>query len=155
MIALSYFGEIAVAVLLAIVLLAFSTLPMSAAAALVAAGCAAWTLGEYVGHRFVLHHLVPSGHLTHHARPNAAIFTVFWQIWLCLGFVWLIAGGAFAAGALIAYGWYLFVHHCAHHDPGHIPAKLLRHHRLHHRMATRNYGVSTRLWDRLFGTALQ
>jgi hypothetical protein len=29
----------------------------------------------------------------------------------------LIAGGAFVAGALVAYAWYLFVHHCAHHGP--------------------------------------
>jgi sterol desaturase/sphingolipid hydroxylase (fatty acid hydroxylase superfamily) len=31
---------------------------------------------------------------------------------------------------------------------------LLKHHRSHHR-ATRNYGVSTTLWDPVFGTVLR
>jgi hypothetical protein len=63
-------------------------------------------------------------------------------------------GGAFVAGALVAYAWYLFVHHCAHHGPDKLPLPLLKHHQSHHRFATRNYGVSTTLWDHVFGTML-
>jgi sterol desaturase/sphingolipid hydroxylase (fatty acid hydroxylase superfamily) len=67
----------------------------------------------------------------------------------------LIAGGAFLAGGLFAYSWYLFVHHCAHHGPYMLPPLLLKHHQSHHQFATRNYGVSTTLWDRVFGTMLR
>jgi sterol desaturase/sphingolipid hydroxylase (fatty acid hydroxylase superfamily) len=69
--------------------------------------------------------------------------------------VYLIAGGAFVAGALVAYTWYLFVHHCAHHSPDKLPLPLLKHHQSHHRFASRNYGVSTTLWDHVFGTMLR
>jgi sterol desaturase/sphingolipid hydroxylase (fatty acid hydroxylase superfamily) len=67
----------------------------------------------------------------------------------------LIAGGALVAGVLIAYAWYLFVHHCAHHRPDKLPFPLLKHHQSHHKFATRNYGVSTTLWDHVFGTVLR
>jgi sterol desaturase/sphingolipid hydroxylase (fatty acid hydroxylase superfamily) len=69
--------------------------------------------------------------------------------------VYLMAGGAFVAGALVAYTWYLFVHHCAHHGPDKLLLPLLKHHQSHHRFATRNYAVSTTLWDHVFGTMLR
>jgi sterol desaturase/sphingolipid hydroxylase (fatty acid hydroxylase superfamily) len=69
--------------------------------------------------------------------------------------IYLIVGGAFVAGALVAYSWYLFVHHCAHHGPDKLPLPLLKHHQIHHQFATRNYGVSTTLWDHIFGTVLR
>jgi sterol desaturase/sphingolipid hydroxylase (fatty acid hydroxylase superfamily) len=53
------------------------------------------------------------------------------------------------------YAWYLFVHHCAHHGPDKLPLPLLKHHQSHHGFATRNYGVSTKLWDHAFGTMLR
>ena len=59
------------------------------------------------------------------------------------------------AGALVAYAWYLFVHYSAHHHPAILPASLLKHHRDHHRFANRNFGVTTKLWDRVFGTMLR
>src|SRR6266550_163399 len=83
-----------------------------------------------------------------------AVLTIFWQIWICFALVYLIAGGAFVAGVLVAYAWYLFVHHCAHHGPDKLPLPLLKHHQSHHRFASRNYGVSTTLWDHVFGTML-
>src|SRR4030088_1420213 len=72
-----------------------------------------------------------------------------------IALIYLIAGGTFVAGALVAYAWYLFVHHCAHHGPDKLPLPLLKHHQSHHRFATRNYGVSTALWDHVFGTMLR
>jgi len=39
------------------------------------------------------------------------------------------------------------------HDKSPLP--LLEHHRRHHKFATRNYGVSTTLWDRAFRTILR
>ena len=155
MTALVYFGEMLVASLIAIVLLAISPFRMSSDAALLVAGVVTWTLAEYVVHRFVLHGLVTTQHGLHHANPDAAVLNIFWQIWACFALIYLIAGGAFLAGGLFAYSWYLFVHHCAHHGPDMLPLLLLKHHRSHHQFATRNYGVSTTLWDRVFGTMLR
>ena len=55
MTAIIYFGEMLVASLLAIVLLAISRLPMSSDAVLFTGGIVGWTLAEYIAHRFVLH----------------------------------------------------------------------------------------------------
>ena len=90
-----------------------------------------------------------------HATPDTAVITIFWQMWICFALVYFTAGGAFLAGALVAYAWYLFVHHCAHHGPDRLLLLLLKHHRSHHQFATKNYGVSTTLWDHLFGTMLR
>jgi sterol desaturase/sphingolipid hydroxylase (fatty acid hydroxylase superfamily) len=67
----------------------------------------------------------------------------------------IIVLGLVVAGALVAYAWYLFVHHCAHHGPDKLPLPLLKHHQSHHRFASRNYGVSTTLWDRVCETMLR
>jgi sterol desaturase/sphingolipid hydroxylase (fatty acid hydroxylase superfamily) len=69
--------------------------------------------------------------------------------------VHLTTEGAFLAGILVAYGWYLSVHYCAHHNFSILPASLLKHHLDHHKFASRNYVVTTKLWDRVFGTMLQ
>ena len=149
-----YFGEMLVAPLFAMILLAISQLRLTSDVALFAAGAVAWTFAEYCVHRFVLHRLMPTRHGLHHANPDEAVLTIFWQIWACFALVYLIAGGAFLAGALVAYAWHLFVHHCAHHSPHRLPSALIEHHKKHHRFASRNYGVSTPLWDRVFGTML-
>ena len=125
MTAIVYFGEMLAASLLAIVLLAISQLRMSSDAVLFAGGVVALTLAEYLVHRFVLHGFAPIEHRLHHANPGDAVLTVFWQIWIFFALVYLIAGGAFVAGALVAYAWYLFVHHCAHHGPDKMPLVLL------------------------------
>jgi sterol desaturase/sphingolipid hydroxylase (fatty acid hydroxylase superfamily) len=155
MTAVIYFGEMLVASLLAIVLLAISRLPTSSGAVVFGGGVVAWTLAEYIVHRFVLHYLAPREHGLHHANPDGAVLTIFWQIWVWFALIYFLAGGTFVAGALVAYTWYLFVHHCAHHGPDKLPLPLLKHHRSHHRFATRNYGVSTTLWDHVFGTMLR
>jgi sterol desaturase/sphingolipid hydroxylase (fatty acid hydroxylase superfamily) len=155
MTAVVYFGEMLVASLLAILLLAISQLPVSPGAVLFGGGVVAWTLAEYIVHRFVLHHLAPREHGLHHASPDRAVLTIFWQIWVGFVLVYFIAGGVFVAGTLVAYAWYLFVHHCAHHGPDRVPLSLLRHHKSHHQFATRNYGVSTTLWDHVFGTVMK
>ena len=155
MTAIIYLGEMLVASLLAIVLLAISQHRVSSDAGLFAGGIVAWTLAEYVVPRFVLHGFAPTEHRLHHANPDGPVLTIFWQIWACFALIYLIAGGAFVAGALVAYAWYLFVHHCAHHGPDKLPLLLLKHHQSHHKFATRNYGVSTTLWDHIFGTILR
>ena len=72
-------------------------LRMSSDAVLFAGGVVALTLAEYLVHRFVLHGFAPIEHRLHHAHPDGAVLTIFWQIWICFALVYLIAGGAFVA----------------------------------------------------------
>jgi sterol desaturase/sphingolipid hydroxylase (fatty acid hydroxylase superfamily) len=150
-----YFGELTFAIALAVILLAASALKFSVAILLFSCGLLIWTLAEYVTHRFVLHAIAPVQHGIHHARPQDGVDKIFRQIWLAFAFTYLATGGAVLAGVLVAYAWYLAVHYCAHHTPAILPASLLKHHLDHHRFARRNYGVTTKLWDRLFGTMLR
>lgn len=150
-----YFGELIFAIALATTLLVASTFKLSITLLLFCCGLLAWTLGEYVTHRFVLHAIAPVQHGIHHARPQDAIDKVFWQIWLAFAAVHLAAGATVLAGVLVAYAWYLSVHYCAHHNPAILPARLLKHHLDHHRFANRNYGVTTKIWDHVFGTMLR
>jgi sterol desaturase/sphingolipid hydroxylase (fatty acid hydroxylase superfamily) len=150
-----YFGELVFTIAVAILLLVTSSLEPAMTAILFCCGLMAWTLAEYLTHRFVLHAIAPVQHGIHHAHPHDAIDKIFWQIWLAFVVLYLLAGGAVLAGALVAYAWYLFAHYCAHHHPAILPASLLKHHRDHHRFASRNYGVTTTLWDRFFGTMLR
>jgi sterol desaturase/sphingolipid hydroxylase (fatty acid hydroxylase superfamily) len=150
-----YLGELVFAIALAIMLLAVSTSQLSVTVVLFCCGLAAWTLAEYITHRFVLHAIAPVQHRIHHARPQEPVDKIFWQIWLAFAVVYLTIGGAVLAGVLVAYAWYLSVHYCAHQNPAFLPASLLKHHLDHHKFANRNYGVTTKLWDRVFGTMLR
>ena len=64
-------------------------------------------------------------------------------------------GTTVLAGVLVVYVRYLTFHYCAHHNPAILPASLLKHHLDHHKFANRNYGVTTKLRDRVFGTVLR
>ena len=150
-----YLGEVIVALTLAVVLLATSNLEFPVAIPPFFCGLLAWTLAEYITHRFVLHSVATIQHGNHHANPQEPIDRIFWQIWLALAVVYLMTGGTVLAGVLVAYAWYLSVHHCVHHKPGILPPFLLKHHLDHHKFARRNYGVTTRIWDRIFGTILR
>ena len=150
-----YLGEVTVAWTLAAALLAISNFRFSVTILLFSCGVVAWTLAEYITHRFVLHSIATTEHGNHHAHPQEPIDRIFWQIWLAFAVVYLTTGGAVLAGVLVAYAWYLSVHHCAHHNPAILPAALLKHHLDHHRFARRNYGVTTKIWDRIFGTMLR
>ena len=147
-----YFGEIGFTVAVAVVLMARSSLPSLDLVALFGGGYVAWTMAEYIGHRFVLHNLVPTEHSRHHAAPNDPVIYIFWQIWASFTLIYVIMGDAFLSGVLIAYAWYLFAHHAAHHCPETFPKALAKHHLFHHKLSTANFGVSTTLWDRVFGT---
>jgi sterol desaturase/sphingolipid hydroxylase (fatty acid hydroxylase superfamily) len=93
--------------------------------------------------------------MLHHAHRQDAIDKIFWQIWVAFAVVYLTTGGAVLAGVLVAYAWYLSVHYCAHQNSSIVPASLLKHHLDHHKFASRNYVVTTKLWDRVFGTMLR
>lgn len=147
-----------------------ATLVGAAAAAL--AGALFWTFMEYVLHRFVFHGPGGGGpgareHRTHHAHVDyfapwwqkgaaaVAVTAVLWPLasWAAGG----AAGAAFTAGFVFAYGLYEWLHRRAHtHAPrGRYGRWLRRNHFAHHFVDPRRaHGVTTPLWDVVFGTRL-
>jgi len=135
-----------------------------------AAGTGAWTLIEYLLHRFALHGFpfLSQMHAGHHRAPRALIGTPSWiSVLVLFGVVFLPAwrAGSLAvacgltAGVAGGYVWYGIVHHVIHHRrPRPLAVRLvgLVHYHLRHHYATRpgNFGVSTPFWDRVFGTRL-
>jgi sterol desaturase/sphingolipid hydroxylase (fatty acid hydroxylase superfamily) len=134
--------------------------------AAVVLGISAWTLMEYSLHRFVLHGLEPfrSWHAQHHHRPTALLGTptlVSVSLFLLLLF-WptLAASGPGYAGARTlcasaGYVAYALTHHAVHHcrATGRWIANRKRWHARHHRAEAAYYGVSSPLWDHVFGSA--
>lgn len=130
------------------------------------AGLAAWTLAEYLLHRFALHHwpYFAQFHLAHHDEPRAMIaaptlFSVAFFVVTALLPAWLLLGAGAAlgwfAGFLAGYVAFGAVHHAVHHASGQGPA--LRHFKMlhaihHHGDSGTNFGVTTAFWDRVFGT---
>jgi sterol desaturase/sphingolipid hydroxylase (fatty acid hydroxylase superfamily) len=158
-----HFGDF-VTIPLAIVVLASvggtSRLP------LVVVGLAAWTLVEYLMHRFVFHRF-PIGtrlHQLHHDRPSdpdaersslstplvAAPFGL--ALWGAFG---LEDGSSMFAGLLAGYLVFIAVHHIVHRWPVGPDSWLysikLRH-VAHHRQEDRNFGVTSGFWDVVFRT---
>jgi sterol desaturase/sphingolipid hydroxylase (fatty acid hydroxylase superfamily) len=123
------------------------------------------TLVEYLAHRFVLHARwrtrVVRRHRLHHKRyvryslvsefagffPGAVPF-------LGLGFVYgRAAGVAFLAGGVGYVVLLAACHKLSHQDPRRLFWMNPNLHALHHDRHPRcNYGITTGLWDRVFGT---
>jgi sterol desaturase/sphingolipid hydroxylase (fatty acid hydroxylase superfamily) len=136
-------------------------------AGLALSGLAAWTLAEYLIHRFVLH-AVPGFagvHMAHHGAPRELVGTptVFslaafyaFAFWPIAHFAGAQAAGAFVAGLLGGYLAYAAAHYAVHHlgSGGYgLMQALKRQHALHHHGDSgRNFGVTTGFWDRVFGT---
>ena len=132
------------------------------------AGLLAWTAVEYALHRWVLHRVPPFRHLhaLHHAHPGALIGTPTWvTAALFLGLWAALASGTPAAvaaglttGLMTGYLAYAVVHDAVHHRrarPGSWLDGAKRRHAQHHRPgATCNFGVSTGVWDAVFGSAV-
>jgi len=134
------------------------------------AGFVAWTLIEYVLHRSVLHkktYFAPM-HGQHHASPLAFIGTPPWvsvtvltvvfllPVWRWAGFD--VADGL-TVGVMVGYWWYGVVHHIVHHHantaaPSYFNELRAWHMRHHYSPKSGNFGVTTSLWDHVFGTAI-
>jgi len=141
---------------------AASLLPVAAAAA---AGYLAWGLVEYLVHGVLsprFRTFVSPLHWGHHRDPRA-VFTspAAWAPAAALVFALLVplagAAGAAAAlaGLLAGFARYEVAHWRIHfRAPRNRRERLLRcHHLAHHYRNPRAYhGVTTRLWDRVFGT---
>ncbi|MFA6266256.1 MAG: sterol desaturase family protein [Pseudolabrys sp.] len=143
--------------------------PISMAAVYVA-GLVAWTLIEYWLHRAVFHHapILSQIHELHHNFPQDLIGTPGWAS-ASIGVV-LVAGPLYAvlgfdlgvaatAGLATGYLWYVFVHYATHHwrprRNSYLYRARLRHARHHHLSHSGNFGVTTGLWDYVFGTSLE
>ena len=135
-------------------------------AALALAGLCGWSAIEYALHRFVLHGLAPfrQWHALHHQRPSALICApTILSAGLILGLVFtpaLLLGDLWRAcaltfGVVSGYLAYAVTHHATHHWRFENDwLKRRRHwHALHHHADGPGcYGVTSAVWDRVFGT---
>jgi len=138
-------------------------------------GLFVWTLTEYIMHRFVFHY-VPADkpwalrlhfifHGVHHDYPSdarrlvlppsvsiplAALFYFLFNAILPANDVW-----GFFPGFILGYLIYDITHYAIHHFnfKGNIWKKIKQHHMLHHYQdPDKGYGVSSPLWDKIFGS---
>ncbi len=137
------------------------------------AGLACWTLFEYFFHRYVFHHLPETDlgkkinyilHGNHHHYPRDKQRLLMPPIPSLIlsgsifGILYLILGNAafsFFPGFLVGYLIYGTMHYAIHayNPPFKFMKPLWRNHHLHHyKNQSKGYGVSTTLWDRVFGT---
>jgi sterol desaturase/sphingolipid hydroxylase (fatty acid hydroxylase superfamily) len=137
-----------------------------------ALGAAGWTLAEYALHRFLFHggsasRLGAGEHRRHHAEVD--YFAPWWQKALAAGAASALLaplavaaagtapGLAFTAGFIAMYLAYEVLHRRAHTRPPRGPYGRWRrrHHFAHHFLDPhRGQGVTTPVWDRVFGTRL-
>lgn len=137
-----------------------------------------WTLFEYLVHRFLFHfkarsaltrRLVYIFHENHHEFPrdkrrlfmppvpslilSGLVFFSFYGISALLlgnpGY-----GMIFFAGFIFGYLIYVSLHYAIHAypPPKHLKALWRNHHLHHYKLPDHFYGVSSPLWDKLFGT---
>jgi sterol desaturase/sphingolipid hydroxylase (fatty acid hydroxylase superfamily) len=134
-----------------------------------AIGIAAWTLLEYVLHRWVLHRvpIIAPMHEAHHRSPRDLLGTptvvTLAMLWILFflptwwGFSFTAASGV-TAGGMMGYLWYGILHHVAHHGRPVLVARwasgcVRRHLRHHYAKRPVNFGFTTAFWDHFFGTA--
>lgn len=143
--------------------------PLSPVARIAAtvSGFAAWGFLEYAMHRWVGHgspSIARRGHAMHHSNDRAPIaapvFVVMAGVFLIWAALALLIGSGIAAllacGLYLGYNHYALVHHVLHHHEA-LAARvglqrLERRHRIHHVHHDVNFGVTSTLWDRVFGT---
>ncbi|MVN92371.1 sterol desaturase family protein [Mucilaginibacter aquatilis] len=141
---------------------------------LMVAGLAFWTFAEYILHRYVFH-FVPKAewalrihfifHGVHHDYPSDAKRLVMppsasipMATILFLLFNWILPEGyifSFFPGFLIGYLVYDISHYAIHHFnfKGGMWKRIKQHHMLHHYQdPSKGYGVSSPIWDKVFGS---
>jgi sterol desaturase/sphingolipid hydroxylase (fatty acid hydroxylase superfamily) len=124
-------------------------------------GLLAWSLAEYLVHRFVLHALYPHYHAIHHKDALDGNGIPYWAaaVVALAALLGAYACGLFAltAGLVTGYVIYVTLHeglHRWHIPPAHWLYATKQRHDLHHRGWHYNYGITTPLWDVVFGTHL-
>jgi dihydroceramide fatty acyl 2-hydroxylase len=127
------------------------------------AGLFAWTLLEYVIHGVLGHAhrtFVTGLHQVHHRDPRAVFALGAWiptAIVLAGLLAWfgLAPGVIFYGGIVCGFGVYEFVHYRIHFasPASAVEARLRARHLAHHlREPDAIFGVTTRIWDVVFGT---
>jgi sterol desaturase/sphingolipid hydroxylase (fatty acid hydroxylase superfamily) len=142
--------------------------PILGGVAAVVVGFLLWSLMEYAIHRWVLHgpaSIAKRNHARHHGDVHKLISTPFL----------VIAMGALGTRALLGlmlppglatltvfgiytgYNYFSVLHHLQHHRAPMIARvshwrTLVALHDVHHHRPHINYGITTTLWDRVFGT---
>ena len=153
-------------IILAFLIAAASNLPVLDVVAFSMLGLAAWTLAEYLLHRYALHHwpYFSKFHLAHHVEPRAKIGapTVFTlSFFFMISFLPVLAlstkgaACAYYAGFLAGYIFFAAVHETVHHSEN--QSRLMRYFKMlhaihHHGSSDKNFGVTTSFWDHVFGT---
>ncbi|GEP09793.1 sterol desaturase family protein [Methylobacterium gnaphalii] len=159
---LAYYADFVTMPVIALLLLAVSGGSLVG----VAVGALAWTLAEYVLHRWAFHALpfFRPAHDEHHAKPSSRTGVTSWHSLLIFGGLALVLPPGILAGFVLGYLAYITAHHAVHHWrvgptisvqgltlPHPLYALKLRH-VAHHRGVEANFGVVTTAWDRVFGT---
>ena len=129
------------------------------------AGLLSWSLLEYVFHRWVYHQgRTPAhvGHQKHHETPEALIAMPWFIVTGFMASAWYVSAYrlqfhfilSFMAGLLTGFVFYGIFHHVHHHFhfKNRQYRKLRAHHFIHHQYTDVNFGVTSRLWDHVFGT---
>lgn len=131
-------------------------------------GGAIFTFVEYALHRWVFHAqgtFAATAHRIHHrspadpmALPCLSSAVVSLALWLVLTRLPGVAVASFlASGVLSGYFVYATLHHVHHSTRSTaVPFRWLRRsrvtHAVHHSFPDKNFGVTTSLWDHVFGT---
>ncbi len=164
------------------VALSLRSIPPLQAAVSVALGLSAWTLVEYLVHRYILHGRFPDGpgvrhvlhrqfdhlHLAHHARPwdgnhvNGTLKDTLGpsSAFMAFGFVVGMKSGlpVFFASLMLGYILEEWVHHAVHFCNLRNPyfRYIKRHHLFHHspRGSEVGFGLTSGAWDFLVGTRI-
>jgi len=142
--------------------------PRIVAGGVVIVGFVSSGLLEYVLHRWVLHgppSMASRSHAQHNAEPRTLISTPLFVIMTAALAIWglleLVLPAGIAAllvfGLYAGYNYFALVHHWQHHRSKELASvaylrRLERLHHLHHHRLAVNFGISTMMWDRLFGT---
>ena len=134
-----------------------------------------WTFVEYIMHRFVFHYMPEDKpwaqrlhfifHGVHHDYPSDAkrlVLPPSVSIPLATGFYFLFKAilpandvFGFFPGFILGYLFYDISHYAIHHFnfKGNLWKKIKQHHMLHHYQdPDKGYGVSSPLWDKVFGS---
>jgi dihydroceramide fatty acyl 2-hydroxylase len=128
-------------------------------------GFGAWTLAEYLTHRFPMHATRGSSsladeHLDHHSAPLTTVKlaadahnVAFKGGALVLGS--LLVSVPFGTGFSAGYAGYTYLHDRIHHRAARsaMAQRVWQHHHLHHQGGpATNFGVTTPVWDVVFRT---